>query len=185
MEYKLLLIGIGTLHDLSSVWFPTSSMLWRTCEMLDSDKTSRPDIVADIKHLVIDLPHCKYSVIMSVYGAHGYLFDEMGNVNSSACKNIANMLKSSGVFVCFFTETTQRVFTGAKSRDYESRKHVIDNFIKQVITVEPSFRPITPKSEKRVFIQPFASTFFHTSDRRDVMNRLSDSIQECVLFQKK
>lgn len=185
----ILILGLGTTHDVQddSIWFPASPYLWRRCNLLSDDRSSRPDIVSHIKcSLDLDLPQSRFDFVLPVYGAHGHMMDDSGKVSSNACVNICNMLKDGGLFACSFPECTRRVFSQGRGTRDESRKSALGAFVADVLRFEPRFQHVSCVTEvKRLFFVAFACQFFQLNERRNVIEKLTEQHKDHLLIFKK
>lgn len=181
---SLLVIGLGTLHDLECAWFPSSAFLWRRCTLLDRDRTSRPDIVADIRKLNLDLPQCQFDVATTAYGIHGeVLDDDSSRACASACRNVHHMLKPDGLFVCYLSDRSINALARAKG---VATRLALEMFAEEVeVAVPLLFERIRPGKAKKCFVEPFVRCFFNSAERLSVSETLEELSKSYVVLRKK
>lgn len=182
---KWLMIGIGTLHDTDSLWFPSSPYMWMTCSLLDRDKMSRPHIVSDLRSAVdFDLPSDAFDFVMTAHGVHGEILTDRGFVDHVACTNISNMMRDGGLFVCYFPQASKRAMLGSRIAATVSDKRAIDQFVDGVTACVKEFTLVSVDEVKRNFFSMFGKTFFNSSERSTVLNKMADQLKWCVVFKK-
>lgn len=155
---QLLIVGVGTLHDIQEgVWFPASPLVWREAVLFSPERTARPNIVADLRSCVdLGLPQGRFDAILSVFGPRAHLVGADGSISREACINMCDMLQFGGVLACPFDGTPSER----------------DRLCRQIACVEP--RLVCGEGQRRQVAKRYADAFFLASERGSVRQRFAD-----------